>query len=126
MVSSRLKMAITVCAASLALAGLAPGPSGAGEYHVYSCRTPSGGVAPVDGWNGTVTGSAYGTTKNTCPNGGGLLAALGDEAKYATDDEAKGTFSPPAGEGIAGATIWRAGDDDGEGVGDATYEFWLA
>ena len=60
----------------MALLGLvlAPGAS-AGEYHVYSCRTPAGEVAPVDGWSGSVAaGGDYAT--DTCGEGGALTAAL--------------------------------------------------
>lgn len=42
---------------ALCVAGVASLASGsstnAGEYHVYSCRTPAGEVAPVDGWSGS-------------------------------------------------------------------------
>src|SRR5580658_6523388 len=46
--------------AGLGLAGLGPMAriASAGEYHVYSCRTPTGEVAPTDGW----TGSVYSTS----------------------------------------------------------------
>ncbi len=37
----------------------------AGEYHVYSCRTPSGQVAPTDGWSASEHPS-YDPTLNTC------------------------------------------------------------
>jgi hypothetical protein len=42
-------VAVGGLAAGLALAVLAAG-AWAGEYHVYSCRTPAGQVAPTDGW----------------------------------------------------------------------------
>ncbi len=46
-------------ATSLAL-GLLVASAHAGTYHVYSCRTPDGEVAPVDGWSGSVApGGAF-------------------------------------------------------------------
>jgi hypothetical protein len=137
------RMAIAVCVAVLlGLMGLV-GPAGivgsaglegvglasaeAGEYHVYSCRTPWGAVAPTDGWSGSVAGGVFDYATNTCAVGGALIAALGDAAKHAVaTDKAIWAFAAPAGDKIAGATLWRAGDNGGGGVADATYEFWLA
>ena len=88
----------------------------AGEYHVYACRTPAGEVAPVDGWSGSVAaGGAYDDyAKDTCADGGALVAALGDLTTHIADvDEATWAFSVPAGERMVGATLWRAGDADG-------------
>jgi len=47
--------------ASVVLAAfLTAGIAEAGEYHVYSCRTPSGESAPADGWSGSVAaGGAF-------------------------------------------------------------------
>ena len=120
-------MAIAVCAA--ALLGPAVGPSGAdaGEYHVYSCRTPSGAVAPTDGWTGSIVGGVYDTVTNTCTDGGALIAALDADARHAVlTDRATWAFAVPAGAKIAGATLWRAGDNGGGGLAEATYQFWLA
>ena len=50
------KIALVALLALLA----SPAASSGGQYHVYSCRTPSGVSAPVDGWSGSVAkGSAY-------------------------------------------------------------------
>jgi hypothetical protein len=111
-----------------ALVSLAPASSAsAGKYHVYSCRTPSGASAPVDGWSGTKTG-AYDRAEETCGQAGGaLIAALGYQTKHLADvDPATWTFSTPAGDTMAGATLWRAGDADGGYAFNATYEYWLA
>jgi hypothetical protein len=99
----------------------------AGEYHVYSCRTPSGESAPADGWSGTQTGVET-FTEDTCEQpGGALIAALrGDTTRTANTNAATWTFTAPAGEKLAGATLWRAGDAEGGATGEATYEFWLA
>lgn len=109
--------------------GLGPASAEAGVYHVYSCRTPSGAVAPTDGWSGSVApGSAYDVyATNTCAGGGALIAALGDVTTHAAFiDEAIWGFAAPAGEKIYSATLWRAGDNAGGGVINATYQFWLA
>ena len=142
--SNRLKAAVAVCVVAglvglagpavpagmvgpAALAGVGPASAEAGEYHVYSCRRPSGEAAPVDGWTGSVTpGSTYTYALNTCPAGGGLFAALGDATQHGVFTEAIWGFAAPTGEKIAGATLWRAGDNSGGGIGEATYQFWLA
>ena len=59
----------------------------AGEYHVYSCRTPAGEVAPVDGWSGSVApGGEYDDySTDTCGEGGALTASLEDATSHKTD-----------------------------------------
>ncbi len=145
MVQNRFRMAVAVCltaglvgmASGLAPeAGLGPvgglvgaAPAEAGEYHVYSCRTPWGAVAPADGWAHSVASDgAYDQyALNTCETGGALVAALGDATRHATFvDQAVWAFAAPAGATIAGATLWRAGDNAGGGFLEATYQFWLA
>ncbi len=55
--AARLAAVAIVFAAALAAAAaatmVAAAPALAGEYHVYSCRTPSGESAPADGWSGS-------------------------------------------------------------------------
>jgi hypothetical protein len=113
-------------AASLALATLAPAAH-AGQYHVYSCRTPNGESAPVDGWSGSVSG-AFVWVGNTCgQSDGSLIAALGYESAHpANSDIGTWEFGAPPNERISAATLWRAGDADGGGVIGAMYEFWFA
>jgi hypothetical protein len=108
---------------------LATGVPGAraGQYHVYSCRTPSGEGAPADGWSPAKVGT-YTYAENTCsqPNGA-LVAALGDQpVRTANTDAATWTFAAPPNDTIAAATLWRAGDADGEAAANAFYEFWMA
>lgn len=112
----------------LTLAALTP-MAGAGQYHVYSCRTPSGGSAPVDGWSGSIAkGSAYDDyAKNTCAEGGALIAALGAQTTHiAAVDRVKWAFEAPTTDKLVAATLWRAGDTAGGATVNATYEFWLA
>jgi hypothetical protein len=74
--------------ALLVVAGFAlGGVAQAGMYHVYSCRTPDGGSAPVDGWSGSVgAGGAWDDyVLNTCAEGGALVAALGDATVHAAE-----------------------------------------
>jgi hypothetical protein len=98
----------------------------AGQYHVYSCRTPNGQVAPTDGWSGSATG-AFVYAEDKCAKGGALTAALGDGVEHASNtDIATWALSLPASEALAGATLWRAGDADGGTSANATYEFWLS
>ncbi len=124
----------------MAMAGLvsfvvafgAPGLPGvatawAGEYHVYSCRTPSGEVAPTDGWSGSVEGAYDDYAEDTCGKGGALIAALGDQTTHkASFDKATWTYGVPAGDTMRAATLWRAGDTEGGEGPSVFYEFWLA
>jgi hypothetical protein len=118
-------------ATSLALAALAvlvlAASARAGTFHLYSCRTPDGEVAPVDGWSGSKAGT-YAYTENACSQpGGALLAALGDQAsREANADIATWSFTSPPGDTIAAATLWRAGNAYGGGAINADYESWLA
>jgi hypothetical protein len=101
----------------------------AGEYHVYSCRTPSGQSAPADGWSGSVApGGAYDDyAANTCSTGGALIAALGDVTIHAANvDKVTWAFEPTAAERLAAATLWRGGYLRGQVGENATYQFWLA
>jgi hypothetical protein len=130
MVLRRMQAAL-IAALALTAAALAAGVpvARAGQYHVYGCRTPAGVPAPADGWSGSVApGGAFDQyAKNTCAEGGALIAALGYQTVHgAYIDRATWTFAAPAGESIAGATLSRAGDNSGGGNPSFTYEFWLA
>jgi hypothetical protein len=100
----------------------------AGRYHDYSCRTPTGESAPVDGWSGTTTGVTFSYAENTCAKGGALVAALGDEPaeRQANTDAAIWTLTLPSPETLAGATLWRAGDTEGGTKINATYAFFFS
>jgi hypothetical protein len=120
--------AAALAAIALVLAVLAA-DARAGAYHVYGCRTPSGQPAPADGWTGSVaTGGAFDQyARNTCADGGALVAALGDQTVHGANiDQATWRFAAPAGLSVVGATLWRAGDTAGGGTQTATYAFDLA
>src|SRR5580692_13010184 len=105
-----LRTAWTTGLVSLALTAGASGVASAGEYHVYSCRTPSGEVAPTDGWTGSVEGTDD-EAVDTCGTGGALTASLEAGATHHTNvDEATWMFTVPANDTLVGATLWRAGD----------------
>jgi hypothetical protein len=115
-------------ATSLALAALAASAH-AGTYHVYSCRTPDGEVAPVDGWSGSVApGGAFDDyALDTCGEGGALVAALGDVTVHeAGVDLASWIFSLPPGLRLSAVKLWRYGDTDGGAIVNASNQFWLA
>jgi hypothetical protein len=120
--------AVLAAGAALALiAVLAPG-AGAGEYHVYSCRTPAGQPAPTDGWS-ELAHSIRETTVNTCDEAGGLIAGLQDGYVHSADsetDKATWAFAAPHNETIAAATLWRAGGTAGGSNAKASYVFWLS
>jgi hypothetical protein len=120
---------LAVFATSAAALAAAASDALAGQYHVYGCRTPAGQPAPTDGWSGSVApGGAFDQyTKNTCAEGGALIAALGYATAHGANvDRAAWAFTAPATESIAGATLFRAGDNAGGGNAVASYEFWLA
>jgi hypothetical protein len=112
--------------AAIALAALVS-VAWAGEYHVYSCRTPTGQVAPTVGWSESEHPS-YDPTLNTCESGGGIIAAVDAGEPHLPDsesDKATWQFIAPAGETIADATVWRAGSTLGGSNGYASYLFLL-
>ncbi|HXN36494.1 MAG TPA: hypothetical protein VN892_00485 [Solirubrobacteraceae bacterium] len=105
------------------------GSAWAGEYHVYSCRTPSGEAAPADGWSGFVApgSAANDVAKNTCGEGGALVAALGEETIHAADvDKATWELSIPTTEKAVALRLSRAGYLHGRASEETTYEFWLS
>jgi hypothetical protein len=103
-----------------------PSEARAGVYHVYSCRTPSGELAPADGWS-TFTRGITAVAEDTCAApAGGLVAALVEaEGSVREGDIASWVFTPAAGETLAAARVWRAGDADGGFTNKTTYEMWL-
>jgi hypothetical protein len=101
----------------------------AGEYHVYSCRTPAGEAAPADGWSGSVAPRSAPDVyvKNTCGEGGALVAGLGEQAIHISyTDMVSWIFEAPSTETISNATLWRAGYLHGAPGEQASYQFWLA
>src|SRR5947208_2686587 len=118
--------ALAAAAVALVLGALVAGSAQAGEFHLYSCRTPSGAAAPADGWSPSHTGP-YTYAENTCAQGGSLIAALRPSpGRTANTDIATWEFAAPTPERIAAATLWRAGDADGGAAINASYQFWIA
>src|SRR5580700_6007173 len=72
--TARLGAVVVVLAAAASGAAAVPSTAAAGQFHVYSCRTPSGESAPTDGWSGSVTGTAS-IVEDTCSQAGGALMA---------------------------------------------------
>jgi hypothetical protein len=124
--SKRRQLPTAATAVTVALAILAASAA-AGEYHVYSCRTPAGESAPADGWSESKTG-AESVTANTCAQpGGALVAGLGDQTTHVANvDRAAWTLELPEIERLVGATLWRAGYVHGGTDETGTYEFLLA
>ncbi len=129
-ISKRGQGAARVLVVGLAVVGVSAAVASsavAGEYHVYSCRMPSGESAPADGWSGSETGAETVATDTCSQPGGALIAGLrAGTAREANSDSATWAFEAPAGETIAAATLWRAGDTDGGSGESTTYEFLLA
>lgn len=119
--------AMTLAAGLQAAAATMPARALAGEYDVYSCRTPSGESAPADGWSGSTRGTAA-VAEDTCAQPGGALIAglVADTKRTAGSTEAIWAFTAPEGETLAGARLWRAGDTEGGVDPDVSFQFWLA
>jgi hypothetical protein len=119
----RLTLALAPLLATCVLAV----PALAGQYHVYSCRTPSGESAPTDGWTGSAT-AGEAVAKNTCSEPGGALVAglIAKTSRTAGVELAKWTFTSLANETIAGVRLWRSGDSEGGAFEDGSYSFWFA
>lgn len=128
---ARLPVGVIALAMAMAVAVVAvasPGSAWAGEYHVYSCRTPDGEVAPTDGWSGltAVGGERDDYAEDTCDEGGALIAALGDQTGHiANTDMATWSFKTPSGDRLAGATLWRAGYVHGTPAEKTTYQLLI-
>jgi hypothetical protein len=128
--SKRPRRAAWLFAAAIAVTAalaMAAASASAGDYDVYSCRTPTGESAPADGWSGSATGTAT-VAEDACSQpGGALIAGLGDQVAHpANMDRATWTFETPAYDRLASATLWRAGYVHGGADESATYELWLA
>jgi hypothetical protein len=121
--------AVLATAAGLALAVAFAVPAArAGEYHVYSCRTPSGGLAPTDGWS-EAAHSGEDVTLDTCQEaGGGLIAGMDDgyvHSAHSATDKASWIFRAPVDESVASATLWRVGDTSGGSNQHAYYAAYM-
>jgi hypothetical protein len=122
-------MATLALAAMLAGGAAAPASAVAGQYHVYSCRTPAGESAPADGWSGIVAteGKTDDIATDSCADGGALIAALGDQTGHiANTDRARWSFEVPLGDELLAATLWRAGYVHGTSSETGSYQLALA
>jgi hypothetical protein len=126
-VAPRARTAAVALAVALLLAAASASAAVAGEYQVYSCRTPTGQVAPTDGWSAPEH-SGEDVTSDTCEQpGGGLIAALDAHVSHpAETDKATWGFEAPTNETISAATLWRAGEVVDLANPETSYAFWLA
>jgi hypothetical protein len=127
-IAPTLIVLVVLATTTAAVEAVDAGTAVAGQYHVYSCRTPSGEVAPTDGWSGSVAvgGKEDDYAVDTCPQGGALIAALGDQtAHIANIDRAGWSFETPLGDRLAAATLWRASYLQGTPGQESTYESWM-
>jgi hypothetical protein len=117
---------LTLALAPFLVACALAAPALAGQYHVYSCRTPSGESAPTDGWTGSVSASNAIVERTCSQPGGAVIAALEAASGRSKLAGATWAFAAPAGETIAAAKLWRAGDVLGSSTEFASYQFNLA
>lgn len=106
-----------VVVVTLALAAVAV----AGEYRVYSCKTPSGMVAPTDGWTADRGNSVSSEPSNYCASGGPLVAELNRSfGQPANTGIVTWEWSAPGGSTIAAYRIWRSANVLSAGEPNAT------
>jgi hypothetical protein len=107
-------------ACALAIGALAAAAL-AGQYHVYSCRTPAGEGITADGWSGSSAGKGA-VHEDTCGEPGGALIAglVANVPRLANEAVATWTFAAPSVDTLTKATLWRAEDAEG-GIAVGTY-----
>jgi hypothetical protein len=102
---------------------MVPAVSDAAIYHLYSCRTPAGAVAPTDGWTPTAAPpSGYGGFNNSCGTGGTFGPNIDGAVQHGNGENAEARFGVGTG-GLAidSATLWRFAT-----VADAgAYAVWV-
>lgn len=104
--ASRLLLAILSLVGGLY--GTVVSVASAGTYRVYSCKTPSGLVAPTDGWTSSSI-APYTSPGNTCPAGGSLHLGLNpDVYNPATASLMTWRWDAPAGASISSYRVWRS------------------
>ncbi len=75
-----------------------PTANSTGMYHVWSCRTPAGATAPVDGWTPAPA--------STCSSGGKFWLAVGKNSGSAAS-ERRMTWQPAPGLRGVSMELWR-------------------
>lgn len=101
-------LSLPVAAGVLVLCAF-PTISAAGEYRVYSCKTPSGMPAPTDGWAATRGESVYSQPLNYCGSGGPLIAELNPaHAQPANTGLVTWGWTAAPGSTIAAYRVWRS------------------
>jgi hypothetical protein len=82
----------------------------AATYHAFLCRIPygpnAGKPAPADGTTYQING-AFNVSEQNCATGGAMSASMGGGTTHPYGEGASVTFTPPAGETVAGFTVWR-------------------
>jgi hypothetical protein len=109
-ISRTVLMAIAAAFALAAGAALAkPSTALAGTYTVYSCRTPSGGKAPMNGWQDaldTARGNSSDYWEPTCP--GPVFMTMRSSRSHVNGDFVEETFAAPPNTTIQSYTLTRA------------------
>jgi hypothetical protein len=107
--SLRVRMSLGAVAASIALIAMAsltlPSSAMAGSYTVYGCSSPSGGVAPLDGWGDALNVYPAGW-KNSCPRA--VFMWISPATAHADGRNAEETFTAPGQTTISRYTLVRA------------------
>ena len=109
---------LTLAAVALA----APPAAEAGSYTVYSCRLPTGAMAPTDGWFSEQNGVTWTNAENSCGSGGSLTASLSGDFDLPAQSRQTWRFQAPASTTIGNFTAWRSiSNTFGHGAEQDTY-----
>lgn len=105
--SSVVRYACACLASSALIIGWLAAPVQAGTYRVYSCKTPSGTVAPTDGWSASSI-AQFTSPQNGCASGGSLNLALAPDINNpATASLMTWRWEAPSGAAIVSYRVWR-------------------
>jgi hypothetical protein len=80
----------------------------AGQYRVYSCKTPAGAVAPTDGWVAEQAGVAFSVAQNSCAGGGALAAQVSGDFAQPAGSYVRWHWTAAPNTQLRGLNVWRS------------------
>ena len=111
----------------MAVAAAAAAPAAeAGQYQVYSCKTPSGAVAPTEGWTADAYDVAFSSTGNACSSGGPLTASLHGNFSQKVGARLSWHWAAPANTQLRGMKVWRSVSTTLANEMNATPAIWIS
>lgn len=109
MTSSRMPLTVALSIVSVLGAFLAAAPSAtAGRYRVWACKTPTGEIAPTDGFVPESSGNAVGSISNDCVQGSVMRATLDAATGQPASARLGWHYTAPPDTEIAYFDLWRS------------------